>query len=53
MRAVGTAAAGEVDTDTLFTFGQQGSTVWAHYSGGAIPVGYRALDYIGAWRGSS
>jgi len=40
MRAVGTAAAGEVDSDTLFTFAQEGSTVWAHYAGGAVAVGY-------------
>jgi hypothetical protein len=40
MRAVATAAEGEVDSGTLFTFAQNGSTVWAHYAGGAIEVGY-------------
>jgi hypothetical protein len=40
MRAVRTAGAGEVDADTLFTFTQEGSTVWAHYAGGAVQVGY-------------
>ena len=40
MRAVATADAGEVDTDTLFTFSQDQSTVWAHYAGGAVRVGY-------------
>ncbi len=40
MRAVRTAGAGEVDADTLFTFAQEGSTVWAHYAGGAVQVGY-------------
>jgi hypothetical protein len=40
MRAVQTAGAGEVDADTLFTFTQVGSTVWAHYAGGAVQIGY-------------
>jgi hypothetical protein len=40
MRAVATASVGEVDARTLFTFAQEGSTVWAHYAGGAVQVGY-------------
>lgn len=40
MRAVATAEAGEVGRDTLFRFGQKGETVWAHYTGGAVEMGY-------------
>lgn len=40
MRAVQTAGAGEVDRDTLFSFAQSGSTVSAHYTGGAVELGY-------------
>lgn len=35
-----TAGAGEVDRDTLFSFAQSGSTVSAHYTGGAVELGY-------------
>ena len=40
MRAVQTAGAGEVDGDTLFSFAQSGSTVSAHYAGGAVELDY-------------
>jgi len=40
MRAVATGASGSVGADTLFTFGQRGTTVWARYAGGAVPLGY-------------
>lgn len=40
MRAVATAGAGEVDRSTLFSFAQRGNTVWAHYTGGAVELGY-------------
>jgi len=39
MRAVAFAAGGEVGADTLFTFAQTGSTVSAHYAGGAVQLG--------------
>lgn len=42
MRVVATAAAGDVDTDTVFAFSQERNTVWAHYAGGAVEVGYLA-----------
>ena len=40
MRTVATAAAGEVDRNTLFLFGQRGNTVWARYAGGGVELGY-------------
>jgi len=40
MRAVATATGGQVDANTLFTFAQEGSTVWARYAGGAVELGY-------------
>ena len=40
MRVVATAADGEVDTDTRFSFTQRGRTVWASYAGGAVSMGY-------------
>jgi hypothetical protein len=40
MRAVVTANAGEVDTDTLFTFAQYGNTVSAQYAGGTVRLGH-------------
>jgi hypothetical protein len=40
MRAVATAPCGQVDAGTLFSFGQQGATIWAHYSGGSVWIGY-------------
>jgi hypothetical protein len=42
MRAVATGAGGQVDRNTLFSFSQEGGTVWAHYAGGAVEVGYLA-----------
>jgi hypothetical protein len=40
MRAVATGDGGSVGADTLFSFAQRGSTVWARYAGGAVPLGY-------------
>ena len=31
---------GEVDTETLFKYHQEGNRVWAEYSGGAIVLGH-------------
>jgi len=47
MRAVATASGGEVDRDTLFVFGQDGSTVWARYAGGNVRLGYLAGTLLG------
>src|SRR2546423_575907 len=40
MRAVATADQGEVNSDTLFEFMQEGQTVSARYAGGKIRLGY-------------
>jgi hypothetical protein len=40
MRAVVTAHAGEVGAETVFTFRQDGTTVWARYAGGAVRLGF-------------
>ncbi len=40
MRVVATAEAGEVNTETLFEFAQDGSVVSARYAGGKVRLGY-------------
>jgi hypothetical protein len=40
MRAVATGDGGSVNADTLFLFEQQGTTVWARYEGGEVPLGF-------------
>ena len=40
MRVVSTAERGEVNTETLFEFTQEGSTVSARYAGGEVRLGY-------------
>ncbi len=40
MRVVSTASGGEVSSETLFTFGQEGAVVSAHYVGGTVRLGY-------------
>jgi hypothetical protein len=40
MRAVTTGRGGEVDVRTLFRFRQQGTIVWARYSGGSVCMGH-------------
>ncbi len=39
-RHVSTASGGEVSSETLFTFGQEGAVVSAHYVGGTVRLGY-------------
>lgn len=40
MRVVSTAEGGEVNTETLFEFTQDGSVVSARYAGGKVRLGY-------------
>ena len=40
MRVVSTAEGGEVNTESLFEFTQDGSVVSAHYAGGNVRLGY-------------
>lgn len=40
MRVVSTGEGGEVNTETLFEFTQDGSVVSAHYAGGKVRLGY-------------
>ena len=40
MRVVSTAEGGEVNTETLFEFAQDGSVVSARYAGGKVRLGY-------------
>ncbi len=40
MRVVSTAEGGEVNTETLFEFTQDGSVVSARYAGGGVLLGY-------------
>jgi len=40
MRVVSTAQGGEVNTETLFDFAQDGSVVSARYTGGKVRLGY-------------
>ncbi len=40
MRVVSTAEGGEVNTDTIFEFVQDGSIVSARYAGGKVQLGY-------------
>ncbi len=40
MRVVSTAEGGEVNTETLFEFAQDGLVVSARYSGGKVQLGY-------------
>ena len=40
MRVVSTAEGGEVNTETLFGFVQDGSVVSARYAGGKVQLGY-------------
>jgi hypothetical protein len=40
MRVASTGAGGEVNTETLFTFVQDGSVVSARYAGGKVRLGY-------------
>lgn len=40
MRVVSTAEGGEVNTETLFSFAQDGSVVSARYAGGRVRLGY-------------
>jgi len=40
MRVVSTAEGGEVNTETLFEFTQDGSIVSARYAGGKVRLGY-------------
>ena len=40
MRVVSTAKGGEVNTETLFEFTQDGSVVSARYAGGKVRLGY-------------
>ena len=39
-RSVSNSAAGEVGTETVFQYHQQGCVVWAEYSGGEIEFGH-------------
>jgi hypothetical protein len=48
LRAVATGRAGQVDTETLFEFAQEGSLVFARYAGGAVELGY----LVGTFRGA-
>ena len=40
MRVVSTAEGGEVNSETLFEFAQDGSVVSARYAGGKVQLGY-------------
>jgi hypothetical protein len=40
MRVISTAECGEVNTETLFEFTQDGSIVYARYTGGRVRLGY-------------
>lgn len=48
MRTVATASDGEVNADTLFSFAQEGTTVWARYSGGRVRLGYLVGNLVAA-----